>query len=140
MIIEQTKKHTLITETAGVVKSFLISLHFVDLSSHNILLTSNNCQFVEVLRHKQEYAGLIPDVVIRIFHGLKSFWSHYGPGVDSVSNRNEYQRSSFGVKGGRCVGLTNLTTFMCRLSGNSVSLKFLNPDLRVYRKNFTFAI
>jgi hypothetical protein len=25
---------------------------------------------------------------------------HYGPGVDSASNRNEYQESSCGVKGG----------------------------------------
>jgi hypothetical protein len=26
---------------------------------------------------------------------------HYGPGVDSASNRNEYQESSWGVKSGR---------------------------------------
>jgi hypothetical protein len=25
-----------------------------------------------------------------------SFKSHYGPGVDTVSNRNEYQESSWG--------------------------------------------
>jgi hypothetical protein len=30
------------------------------------------------------------------------------PGVDSASNRNEYQESSWGVKGGRRVGLTTL--------------------------------
>jgi len=29
---------------------------------------------------------------------LKSFRSHYGPGVDSVSNRNEYQEHFLGVK------------------------------------------
>jgi hypothetical protein len=33
---------------------------------------------------------------------------HCGPGVDSVSNRNEYQKSSCGVKGGQRVGLTTL--------------------------------
>jgi len=33
---------------------------------------------------------------------------HYGPGVDSASNRNEYQEYSLGRKGGRCVGLTTL--------------------------------
>jgi hypothetical protein len=27
-----------------------------------------------------------------------SFWSHYGPGVDSASNRNEYQVYFLGVK------------------------------------------
>jgi len=32
----------------------------------------------------------------------------YGPGVDSVSNRNEYQEYFLGGEGGRCVGLTFL--------------------------------
>jgi len=36
------------------------------------------------------------------------FWPLYGPGVDSASNRNEYQEYFLGVKGGRCVGLTTL--------------------------------
>jgi hypothetical protein len=36
------------------------------------------------------------------------FRSHYGPGVDSASNRNEYQGYLVGCKGGRCVGLTTL--------------------------------
>jgi len=34
-----------------------------------------------------------------------SFRSHYGPGVDSASNRNEYQEYFLGVKSGRCVRL-----------------------------------
>jgi len=29
---------------------------------------------------------------------IKSFRSHYGPGVDSASNRNEYQKYFLGVK------------------------------------------
>jgi len=35
---------------------------------------------------------------------------HFGPGVDSVSNRNEYQEYFLGGGGkcGRCVGLTTL--------------------------------
>jgi len=37
-----------------------------------------------------------------------SFRSHYGPGVDSASNRNEYQEYFLGRKVGRCVGLTTL--------------------------------
>jgi hypothetical protein len=41
----------------------------------------------------------IPDGVTGIFHG---------PGVDSVSNRNEYQEYFLGGKGGRCVWLTTL--------------------------------
>jgi len=39
---------------------------------------------------------------------LTSFRPHYGPRVDSVSKRNEYQEYFLGGKGGRCVGLTIL--------------------------------
>jgi len=31
------------------------------------------------------------------FIDIKSFRSHYGPGVDSASNRNEYQEHFLGV-------------------------------------------
>jgi hypothetical protein len=37
-------------------------------------------------------------------------------GVDSASNRNEYQESSWGVKGGRLVRLTTLLSSVSRLS------------------------
>jgi len=36
------------------------------------------------------------------------FWPHYGPGVDSASNRNEYQEYFLGGKVSQCVGLTIL--------------------------------
>ena len=39
------------------------------------------------------------------FIDIKSFRSHYGPGVDSASNINEYQEYFLGGKGGRCVRL-----------------------------------
>ena len=42
----------------------------------------------------QKVAGSIPAGVIYI----KSFRSYYGPGVDSSSNRNEYQEHFQGVK------------------------------------------
>jgi len=38
---------------------------------------------------------------------LTAFWSHYGPGVDSASNRNEYQDYFLGGEGSRCARLTN---------------------------------
>jgi len=38
----------------------------------------------------------------------QSFRPHYGTGVDSASNRNEYKENFLGSKGGRCVGLTTL--------------------------------
>jgi len=50
---------------------------------------------------------LIPDGVTGIFH-WQSFRLHYGPGVDSASNRNEYQEYILGGKDGRYIGLTTL--------------------------------
>ena len=41
---------------------------------------------------------LIPACVSGFFIDIKSFRSHYGPGVDSASNRNEYQEHFMGVK------------------------------------------
>ena len=38
----------------------------------------------------------------------ESFRPHYGPGVDSASNRNEYREYFLEGNGGRCVGLTTL--------------------------------
>ena len=32
-----------------------------------------------------------------LLNNIKSFRSHYGPGVDSASNRNEYQEHFLGV-------------------------------------------
>ena len=35
---------------------------------------------------------------LEIFIAIKSFRSHYDPGVDSASNRNEYEEHFLGVK------------------------------------------
>ena len=44
--------------------------------------------------------SLVPSqlVSLKFFIDIKSFRSHYGPGVDSASNRNEYQEHFLGVK------------------------------------------
>jgi len=41
-------------------------------------------------------AGSIPAGVIGFFIDIKSVRSHYGPGVDSASNRDEYQKHLLG--------------------------------------------
>jgi len=43
-------------------------------------------------------AGSLPASVSGFFIDIKSFRSHYGPGVDSASDRNEYQEYFLGVK------------------------------------------
>jgi hypothetical protein len=46
----------------------------------------------------QKVAESIPDGVIGILHLTLSFRPHYGPGVDSASNGNEYKEYSLEVK------------------------------------------
>jgi len=56
------------------------------------------------LRHRstsRKVVGSIPDGVI-------SFRLHYGPAVDSASDRDKYQEYFLRGKGGRCVGQTTL--------------------------------
>jgi len=83
------------------------------------------------LRHcatSWKVASSIPDVVIGIFH-RQSFWPYYGPGIYSVSNRNEYQEYFLQGGGRRPVHRAdNLTTFMCRMSWNLGDSTSWNPQ------------
>ena len=60
----------------------------------------------EVLRYKPEGRWFESRWGLRDYALTQYFWPHCGPGVDSVSNRNECQGPFSGDKGGRCVGLT----------------------------------
>jgi len=48
-------------------------------------------QWLRCCATNRDVAGSIPD-------DIKSFLSHYDPGVDSASNVNEYQKYFLGVK------------------------------------------
>ena len=76
--------------------------------SYNVGRGHPVAQLVEALRYKAEGRGFDNRWCHRNFSLTKSFQPHYGPGVDSVSNRNEYQKYFLGGKGSRCVGLITL--------------------------------
>ena len=59
---------------------YLLIQNYIKSAGHAV------AQLVEALRYKPEGRG------------FDSFWPHYGPGVDSASNRNEYQEYFLGVK------------------------------------------
>ena len=52
----------------------------------------------------RKVAGSIPAGVSGFFIETKSYRSHYGHGVDSASNRNEYQEYFLGVKAAGAYG------------------------------------
>ena len=54
--------------------------------------------FTCVLCYKSEGRWLDPSWCQWNFIDIKTFRSHYGPGVESASNRNEYQEYFLGVK------------------------------------------
>ena len=55
-------------------------------------------QWLRCCAASREVAGSITASVSGLFTDIKPFRSHYGPGVDSASNRNEYQEYFLGVK------------------------------------------
>ena len=85
---------------------------------------------------KRKVAGSIPAGVSGFFIDIKSFRSHYGPGVDSASNRNEYREYFLKVKSGRCVRLTTLPP-SCAVVTKSGNLNFLEPSGPVQACNGT---
>ena len=68
--------------------------------------------------------GSIPAGVSGFSIDIKSFRSHYVPGVDSASNRNEYQEYFLGVKVRK---VDNLPP-SCAVVTKSGNLNFLEPS------------
>ena len=67
--------------------SYILTVTFFRKLNYNLYCATN-----------RKVAGSSPAVVIGFFIDIKSFLSHYGPGVDSASNKNEYQEHFLGVK------------------------------------------
>jgi len=66
-------------------------------------------------------------VSLEFFIHIKSFRSHFGPGVDSDSNRTEHQEQFPGGKGDRCVRLPTLPP-SCAAVMKSGNFNFLEPS------------
>ena len=66
----------------------------------NLLLGGGTAvaQWLRCCATNWKVAGSIPGGVSGFFIDIKFFRSHYGPGVDSASNRSEYQEYFLGVK------------------------------------------
>ena len=92
------------------VSVFLCPTDFLRRSIHHVLgpvgfyvymstwHTTAVAQWLRCCATNRKVAGSIPDGVSGFFIDMKHFRSHYGPGVDSASNRNEYQEYFLGVK------------------------------------------
>ena len=65
-------------------------------------------QFVEALRYKTVGREFDSRWCHWNFSLTCSFRPHYVPGIDSASNKNEYQEYFLRDRSGRCVGLTTL--------------------------------
>jgi len=55
-------------------------------------------QWLRCYATNRKVAASMPAGVSGFFIDIKSFRSHYSPGVDSASSRNEYQGHFLGVK------------------------------------------
>jgi len=83
----------------------------------------------------QKVAGSISAGVSGFFIDIKFFRSHYAPGVNSASNRNEYQEYFLGVKAP--VHKADNLPPSCAIVTKSGNLNFLEPSGLVQACNRT---
>ena len=83
-------------------------------------------QWLRCCATNRKVAGSIPADVSGFFIDVKSFRSHYGPGVDSVSYTNGYQEYFLGVKVRKADNLPPSCAVVTK-SGNLNSLEPSGP-------------
>ena len=86
--------HGLLSSKSVVI--CVVLLLFV--SFYVLSLGTAAAQWLRCCATNRKVAVSIPAGVSGFFTDIKSFRSHCGPGVDSASNRNEYQEYFLGVK------------------------------------------
>ena len=92
-----------ITFQAAVKHTKKHRLNVQKIQSQNYLVHCNTttttvAQWLRCCATNRKVAGSIPAGVSGFFIDVKSLRSHYGPWVDSASNRNEYQEYFLRVK------------------------------------------
>ena len=93
-------------------------------------------QWLRCCVKNRKVAGSFSAGVIGFFIDIKSFRSHYVPGVDSTSNINEYQEHFLRGKGCRCLRLTTLPP-SCAVVMKSGNLNFLESSGPLWTCNGT---
>ena len=73
-----------------------LNLSYIDIVRRDILFPS--LSFISFCPYISWSLVQSQLVSVEIFIDIKSFRSHYGPGIDSASNRNEYQEHFLGVR------------------------------------------
>jgi len=87
-----------------VLKAFRnVDTHCCEKSVHNWAFYHCNlgtavAQWLRCCATNRKITDSIPASVSGFFIDIKYFRSHYGPGVESVSNTNEYQEYFLGLK------------------------------------------
>jgi len=74
---------------------FIIQLHIYLVL---FIMETAVAQWLRCCATNRKVTGSIPAGASGFFIDIKSFQSHYGPGVDSASNINEHQEYFLGVK------------------------------------------
>ena len=77
---------------------FQLTRRFINIQTTPSVMGIAVAQWLRCCATNLKVAGSIPAGVSGFFIDIKSFRSHYSPGVDSSSNRNEYQEYFLGVK------------------------------------------
>jgi len=98
-----TPSHSAILESitkpiGGTTKKVRIFRLFILIIDMYLIKWTAVAQWLRRCATNRKVAGSIPPGFIGIFPLTYTFRSHYGPGVDSASNRNEYQEYFLGVK------------------------------------------
>ena len=85
-------------EVSGAVRPIYGSLGVKRLINILSAVGTVVAQWLRCCATNRKVRGSISTGVSGFFIDIKSFRSHYGPGVDSASNRNEYQEYFLEVK------------------------------------------